>query len=106
MSNLPLQNQSTTANLTLPQALEWLRLGWEDVRHGLGYRDAYERATQAEQADYEIGRMEAMNVVTAELPVPPWPDSRILPVGISASCRAAIERIGQARCDWEIVIYI
>ena len=74
---------------------EWRRMfavGAQDVRRGAGYRDEYERLGRNEQFGYEQGRLMAINMLVAGVPVPAWAGDR---AGAPAFWNAYVESTGR-----------
>lgn len=57
----------------------WRRAFWiglVDIRHGLGFRDEFEKMSHSEQLGYEQGRLMTLNIRAAGMPPPGWNGSR------------------------------
>lgn len=80
-------------------AIEWARLGWEDARNGRGFSHQYESASPTAQNNYEIGRIQAVNVIAAGLKAPKWPDNVVLPKWVDPLWNEAARIAGNARPD-------
>jgi hypothetical protein len=59
--------------------VEATRKGWEDMRRGSGWSPTYESMSKIEQANYEIGRLVCLNVITSGQTPVPW--KRVVQIG-------------------------
>lgn len=93
------RGQPNRRNLDHRFALTWARLGWEDARNGRPFRPEYETANPLEQGNYEIGRIQAVNVRAAGINPPAWPAKTALPKWAFPLWQEAADTVGNARCD-------
>jgi hypothetical protein len=77
------------------ESISPVQAGYDEIRRGLPLNpDKY--ATQVDQGNYELGRLRAVNIMAAGLPLPTWNYGKRIPNGVVAAIRTAVARIGPA----------